>query len=265
MSTIEPEITEKLARRKRPLPEDFHEDNSIPSSSQPLPLLSAADSYTDSRKRVRALSSSELERNNMHVGWLQNNRQASPITEQSETYNGLEDSPMFDAPSTPELDGRENGPTIQEPSSSIVSSSPPRTPPPNRRNLANTKQAGADLLLYLANSPRTPAVHVHHISSTQKQPTTPTHGLPSSVMHTPGAGLFNGSLNTPGNFNLSEFCNVTPSPGQAQFGRQSTPAIGRTPLRSTRRSLNFDALLPPSPTDRSKSRGLALNLGEELN
>ena len=141
---------------------------------------------------------------------------------------------------------------------------PPRTPPPNRRNLTSTKQAGADLLLYLANSPRTPAVHIQHISSTTKDPSTPPH-LPSSVMQTPGhLGLFNGALQTPGNFNLAEFCNVTPSPAQAQFSRFDTPGPGRTPCRSTRRSLNFDALAPPSPSDRRSSQGLALPLGDEI-
>ena len=173
---------------------------------------------------------------------------------------------MFDAPSAEDEDQENHVP----PSSSIVSSSPPRTPPPNRPHLAGTKQASADLLLYLANSPRTPAVHVRHISSATKgMPTTPPHQyatLPSSAMTPGNLGLFNGALQTPGNFNLADFCNVTPSPAQAQFKHDRTPLPGATPYRTTRRSLNFDALLPPSPSDaRKASQGLALNLGDNLN
>lgn len=285
LSTIEPEITEKLARRKRPYPEDINiPDNSTTgsegvhsSSSQPAVSSDPAQSYAESRKRVRASSSSGLERSGQHAGWRQNSviTQSSPVPDRPHTmeaasYPSLQDSPMFDAPSSPEEGEHENKiPSMQEPSSSIISSSPPRTPPPNRRTLTNTKQAGADLLLYLANSPRTPAVHVQHISSTSKDPATPPHqhtNLPSSVMQTPGnLGLFNGALQTPGNFNLADFCNVTPSPGQAQFNHQSTPAMGRTPHRSTRRGLNFDSLVPPSPSNSKQSQGLALHLGEELN
>ncbi|KAK5092515.1 hypothetical protein LTR70_001905 [Exophiala xenobiotica] len=284
LSSIEPEITEKLARRKRPYPEDLNSSDSSTTLSEDIlghpsqPLISnSAQSYAESRKRLRASSSSRLERGALHTGWEQNNgmTQSSPLLGPPETldapYPSLQDSPMFDAPSASEDEDQDVGvPMMREPPSSILSSSPPRTPPPARRNLANTKQAGADLLLYLANSPRTPAVHVQHISSTSKgHPSTPPHqhaNLPSSFMQTPGnLGLFNGALQTPGNFNLAEFCNVTPSPAQAQFSRHETPALGRTPQRSAWRSLNFDALVPPSPSDQRKtSRGLALQLGDAL-
>lgn len=235
-----------------------------------------AQSYAESRKRVRASSNSGPERGGHSIGWRQNNgmAQSSPVLDRLQTveaYPSLQDSPMFDAPSTPDHADQGNGmPAMQEPASSVISSSPPRTPPPARRNLASTKQAGADLLLYLANSPRTPAVHVQHISSTSKEPpSTPPHqhgNLPSSMMQTPGnLGLFNGALQTPGNFNLADFCNVTPSPAQAQFNRHGTPALSRTPCRSTRRGLNFDALAPPSPSaQRKPSQGLALQLGDEI-
>lgn len=284
MSSIEPEITEKLARRKRPYPEDLNASDSSSTISDDvlglpsqLVVSNSAQSYSESRKRVRASTSSRLETGGPHAGWGQNNgmAQSSPVLDRSQTmdapYPSLQDSPMFDAPSASEDEDQDaNVPAMQEPSSSIVSSSPPRTPPPTRGNLANTKQAGADLLLYLASSPRTPSVHVQHISSTSKtHPSTPPRqhvNLPSSAMQTPSnLGLFNGALQTPGNFNLADFCNVTPSPAQAQFNRNSTPALGRTPHRSARRSLNFDALAPPSPSDRRKpSRGLALELGDEL-
>lgn len=238
-----------------------------------------AQSYQESRKRIRAMSSSGVERGGQSAGWVHNTAatHSSPVLDNSHSmdaaFPSLQDSPMFDAPSTPDANSHDHEaglPSMQEPSSSVISSSPPRTPPPNRRNLANTKQAGADLLLYLAQSPRTPAVHVHHISSTTKDnPSTPPHqsnNLPSSFLQTPSnLSLFNGALQTPGNFNLADFCNVTPSPAQAQFNRHETPALGRTPCRTTRRSLNFDALMPLSSSSQKKSsHGLALQLGEEL-
>jgi hypothetical protein len=183
-----------------------------------------------------------------------------------------EDSPMFDVHS----DDEDTHVFAQEPSSSIISSSPPRTPPPARRLYSNSKQSGADLLLYLANSPsRSPAINVTHISSSSKEPpsTPPTQHahLPSSVMNTPGnnVGLFNGALNTPGQkFDFADFVNVTPSPGPAQWGGR-TPGLSKTPSHLTRRSLNFDTLAPPtsSPNIQRKpptSQGLALQLGDEL-
>lgn len=78
---------------------------------------------------------------------------------------------------------------------------------------------------------------------------------------TPGGGLF-GNFGTPSQqFNFADFVNVTPSP--AQRG-----SLSKTPLlRTARKSLNFDNLVPPdmnSPVGRSKDAGLALQLGEEL-
>lgn len=284
MSTIEPELTEKLARRKRPYPEDLdasdspamNSDDFTISASQPIMSSNPAHSYAESRKRVRASSSSGVERGGQQAAWRQNtaNIHSSPLLEHAHTMNtsypSLQDSPMFDAPSTPDANDHDNNlPPMQEPSSSVISSSPPRTPPPNRRNLASTKQAGADLLLYLGQSPQTPAVHVHHISSTTKEnPSTPPHqsNLPSSFLQTPSnLSLFNGALQTPGNFNLADFCNVTPSPAQAPFNVHETPGLGRTPCRSTRRNLNFDALAPPSTSTQKKTpQNLTMQLGEAL-
>ena len=97
-------------------------------------------------------------------------------------------------------------------------------------------------------------------------------------MNTPGGGNGGGlfGMNTPGQpFNFADFVNVTPSPAQLPWGGR-TPGMSKTPLaaRAARRSLNFDALLPPgeeSPSlghmDRSgmgKESGLALALGDEL-
>ena len=165
-------------------------------------------------------------------------------------------------------------------SSSMISSSPPRTPPPNRtlRN-GTSKQTGADLLLYLANSPsRSPSASNAPMTQVLQQPpsTPPSQNanLPSSVMNTPGVNisLFNGALSTPGTgFNFADFVNVTPSPAQLPWGGR-TPGMSRTPAaaRAARRGLNFDALVPPtgnSPLMQRKtttSQGLALELGEEL-
>jgi hypothetical protein len=175
-----------------------------------------------------------------------------------------DDSVMFDVQSDDEAP--EFG---HEPSSSIMSSSPPRTPPTAKRFLnPNSKTSGADLLLYLANSPsRSSSVNMNRPA--KEPPSTPpsqhSH-LPSSVMTTPGThmGLFNGALQTPGqNFNLADFCNVTPSPAF------QTPRLAKTPGRFSKRGLNFDSLQPPSgssnlPRKAPASKGLALQLGDEL-
>lgn len=185
-----------------------------------------------------------------------------------------DDSPMFDVHSDDDDHDLPMPSFANEPSSSILSSSPPRTPPPTKRLLnVNPKQAGADLLLYLANSPsRSPAINLHQplVDPPSTPPSQHTH-LPSSVMTTPGTslGLFNGALQTPGqNFNLADFCNVTPSPGPAQWSGR-TPNLAKTPSRFARRPLNFDTLQPPSgsPTLQRKApsnHGLALQLGDEL-
>jgi hypothetical protein len=184
-----------------------------------------------------------------------------------------ESSPMFDIShrTQHEDDDLPMHSFQHQPSSSIISSSPPRTPPPTRHpRTTNAKQDGADLLLYLANSPsRSPGPR--HGSSSQQPPSTPpsqhSH-LPSSVMNTPGVGLF---LQTPGqNFNFADFVNVTPSPAQLPWGGR-TPGMSKTPgaTRAARRGLNFDSLAPPigSPKMQRKtptSQGLALELGGEL-
>ena len=256
----------------------------------------------DARKRLRSNSTVKTtQKATRNVTWKQDHRlpRSSPVDhshQQSTSFaqrsfvsdsatipeSGGDLSPMFDMHNNSDDEDTDlpmhsfNQPA----SSSIVSSSPPRTPPPNRmlRN-GTSKQAGADLLLYLANSPsRSPAVNTAHLPKlSHEPPSTPpsqhTH-LPSSVMNTPGANmsLFNGALNTPGQgFNFADFVNVTPSPAQLPWeGR--TPGIPKTPAaaRAARRSLNFDSLVPPtgnSPVMQRKtptSQGLALELGEEL-
>ncbi|KAF2219943.1 hypothetical protein BDZ85DRAFT_242473 [Elsinoe ampelina] len=166
--------------------------------------------------------------------------------------------------------------TLQQ---SMIASSPPRTPPPQRRlvnkesnvswsRTPRTGEEGADLLMFLATSP-TPAVTGKRAQIlAPSTPPTKTTPLPSSIMNTPGNTNLFGFPNTPSNnFNFADFCNVTPSPAQAQWPK--TPATAKTPLAvsSARRRLNFDTLLPPttSPSmNRRKETGLGMDLGGEL-
>ncbi|KAL3475043.1 hypothetical protein BJX99DRAFT_230429 [Aspergillus californicus] len=156
--------------------------------------------------------------------------------------------------------------------SSAVGSSPPRTPPPkhssisrNDRNLRH--EDGADLLLYLANSP-TPA----RIKAQPQEfpPSTPPsqHAVLPSMTPTPG-NVFHGFGTPNQQFNFADFVNVTPSPAQPAWGSRTPGNIGRTPLASkdARKRSNFDNLLPPgveSPRLREKGPGAVLQLGGEL-
>jgi hypothetical protein len=125
------------------------------------------------------------------------------------------------------------------------------------------------LLLFLANSP-TPARNSNKTQIRDFPPSTPPSqyaALPS-MTPTPGGGLF-GNLGTPSQqFNFADFVNVTPSPAQRPWGGRTPGSLSKTPLlRTARKSLNFDNLVPPdmnSPVGRSKDAGLALQLGEEL-
>ncbi|KAJ9499496.1 hypothetical protein H2202_005079 [Exophiala xenobiotica] len=307
LSTIEPEVTEQLKRKRPFLEDDTPSDGSSGSDDEFAPMSSIANNRFSrpsnatfkvpqppfgARKRVRSSSTNGLDRQSSSMTWKHDTRlaQSSPVLGRTQSFqeHGLfhtqplslphsssDDSPMFDVHSDDDDHDLPMPSFANEPSSSILSSSPPRTPPPTKRLLnVNGKQAGADLLLYLANSPsRSPAVNLHRTSISREPPSTPpsqhSH-LPSSVMTTPGThlGLFNGALQTPGqNFNLADFCNVTPSPAQAQWGGR-TPSIAKTPSRFARRGLNFDTLAPSeSPTVQRKtptSQGLALQLGDEL-
>lgn len=244
-------------------------------------------------KRVRSVSTAGEGLASSGMSWKQTHNlpQSSPAFQRPHTSLGSshasfmseatvipdsqpESSPMFDLSHTTQ-DDDEDLPmhSFQHPpSSSIISSSPPRTPPPTRHSRHTTaKQDGADLLLYLANSPSRSPGPRQFSSSSRAAPSTPpsqhSH-LPSSVINTPGVGLF---LQTPGqNFNFADFVNVTPSPAQLPWGGR-TPAVAKTPgaTRAARRGLNFDSLAPPSgsPNMQRKtptSQGLALELGGEL-
>ncbi|KAL4906016.1 hypothetical protein BDW74DRAFT_177044 [Aspergillus multicolor] len=159
--------------------------------------------------------------------------------------------------------------------SSVVGSSPPRTPPPkhaplsrNDRNLRH--EDGADLLLYLANSP-TPARVASKPQPPAFPPSTPPsqHAVLPSMTPTPGGGMF-ANFGTPNQqFNFADFVNVTPSPAQPAWGGRTPGGLGRTPLASkdVRRRSNLDNLLPPgigSPNIREKAPSAVLQLGGEL-
>ncbi|KIW11129.1 hypothetical protein PV08_10429 [Exophiala spinifera] len=307
LSTIEPEFTEKLKRKRPFLEDDLPSDGSSLSDDDLVPMPSiAANRFSRPsngvfkvpqppfgvRKRVRSSSTTGVDRQSNSMSWKEDPRmaQSSPVLGRTQSFQDQtmfqsnpplpqpshDDSPMFDVHSDDDDHDLAMPSFANEPSSSILSSSPPRTPPPTKRLInVNAKQTGADLLLYLANSPsRSPAINLHRGSNAGEPPSTPpsqhSH-LPSSVMTTPGThlGLFNGALQTPGQgFNLADFCNVTPSPAQAQWGGR-TPGIAKTPSRFARRGLNFDTLAAsesPSIQQRKTptSQGLALQLGDEL-
>lgn len=155
--------------------------------------------------------------------------------------------------------------------SAMLRSSPPRTPPPKHaRPLRNDKalrnEDGADLLLYLANSP-TPASGTARTHPPDLPPSTPPsqHAVLPSLTPTPGGGIFPAAFTTPNqSFNFADFVNVTPSPAQPR----RTPGGGpsRTPLlaRSARKMLDFDNLVPPGMENLKDREKGTLQLGEEL-
>ncbi|RMD39461.1 hypothetical protein DV735_g5662, partial [Chaetothyriales sp. CBS 134920] len=303
LKSLQPEMTEKLKRKRPRFDEEDTASEASGFSDDPIctapashrrsrPSTAAAQKLPDleyptttTRKRVRSASST-FAAGSRPWSWRQSNGlpQTSPaLVNARDGFDAdttprpaQEDSPMFDAPSDDEGHGAPLPSFAGGQSSSIISSSPPRTPPPVRRQAPAAKQSGADLLLYLANSPsRSPAVHVAQLSSSSKPaPSTPppqhTH-LPSSILNTPGQnmGLFNGALQTPGhNFNFADFCNVTPSPGEAHWGSR-TPGPAKTPSRLNYSRFESDNLgLPINNSllqrQRPGSQGLALQLGEEL-
>lgn len=185
-------------------------------------------------------------------------------------------------------------------SAAMIASSPPRTPsPPRNRRMAPAEdednkdgestvtnnrrgEDGADLLLYLANSPspanpsRKLTNRNRNLPSTSVPPSTPPSqhaALPSSMMTTPGGSnaLLN-NIGTPGQlFNFADFVNVTPSPAQKTWRTPGTAKTSSAAREAARRRLNFDALLPPSPEMGSASlmhkrpnEGLALQLGGDF-
>ncbi|KAH8692673.1 hypothetical protein BGW36DRAFT_399495 [Talaromyces proteolyticus] len=240
------------------------------------PMLNA------SRKRVRSDSDAGCPAKARRTSWKASHHlpESSPgLGRQLPIYSNH--PPSFDIPSLafPGNSDAENDlelPARQDHnvSSSMISSSPPRTPPLRatrqpRNGKENENEDGADLLLYLANSP-TPARINTKLQTRDFPPSTPPSqyaALPS-LTPTPGGGVFP-NFGTPGQqFNFADFVNVTPSPAQRPWGGRTPGNLSKTPLmRTARKSLNFDNLLPPdmnSPVGRGKDSGLALQLGEEL-
>ncbi|KAA8646229.1 hypothetical protein EYZ11_001483 [Aspergillus tanneri] len=158
--------------------------------------------------------------------------------------------------------------------SSMVGSSPPRTPPPKHARLSRDRnlrhEDGADLLLYLANSP-TPASVAGKTQTRDFPPSTPPsqHAALPSLTPTPGVGGVFPNFGTPNQqFNFADFVNVTPSPAQPAWGGRTPGGPSRTPLATKdRRRSNLDNLLPPdadSPKSRVKDSGTVLQLGGVL-
>ncbi|KAG5291112.1 hypothetical protein I7I50_07818 [Histoplasma capsulatum G186AR] len=166
---------------------------------------------------------------------------------------------------------------VQNIGSSGISSSPPRTPPPNRNRASRRNEEagdgedGADLLLFLANSP-TPAIFRDKGSPRDFPPSTPPsqRAVLPSLTATPGRGVTTNFGTPTQQFNFADFVNVTPSPAQLPWGGRTPGTMPRTPRppKELKKRLNFDSLAPPlagSPsTVREKRGALHLQLGEEL-
>lgn len=263
------------------LPRSSHNRHAATFNSRVMqPMLSA------SRKRLRSDSITDQPAKVPRTSW----KSSYQLPESSPGFNRvplkrhqfLPPAPSMEAipePSSPyrTLSDDENDPDLPAYSfrnvSSMVSSSPPRTPPPrharNDRNWQN--EDGADLLLYLANSP-TPGNVAGKTQPRDFPPSTPPsqHAVLPSLTPTPGGGGVFPNFGTPSQpFNFADFVNVTPSPAQVPWGGRTPGGPGRTPLaaRDARKRLNFDNLMPPSgesPRTRGHETGLALQLGGEL-
>jgi hypothetical protein len=285
-------------------------------------------SLQDSGIHKRFRSSSNAAPTKITAGkksWKQNHRlaQSSPVFQRPQLpFSNMHQSFVSDAATIPEPrhtrssrfarqtsnDDKDDLPihsfSHRQTSPGMIASSPPRTPSPKHRTrTSHTKETGADLLLYLANSPsRSPAIHHQSTTktpsrrgiSTFEPPSTPpsqhtsttNNNLPSSFLSTPNTSVTNNLtlFSTPGQqFNFADFVNVTPSPAQAPWGGR-TPGLNKTPAaaRAARRGLNFDTLVPPSTNSGDGSvsptlkrgqlsgggtrsgKGLALELGDKL-
>lgn len=129
--------------------------------------------------------------------------------------------------------------------------------------------------MYLATSPSPANANGKPRILAPSTPPSHTHGLPSSMMTTPGGSGFMAGFSTPGqNFNFADFVNVTPSPAQGAFGSR-TPGPSKTPLaaREARRRLNLETLVAPTGSPNlsnigrgsaPKETGLGMELGGEL-
>ncbi|GKZ18760.1 hypothetical protein AbraIFM66951_009462 [Aspergillus brasiliensis] len=241
------------------------------------PMLSA------SRKRLRSDSITDLTVKAPRVSW----KTSHHLPESSPGFNRqhlnrhlplpfMSDIPEYSSPAYPPHSEDDNDPDLPVHSfqhvSSMAGSSPPRTPPPKHARLSrNDRQLrhadGADLLLYLANSP-TPAKPQQVRDFPPSTPPSQHAALPS-LTPTPGGGGVFPNFGTPNQqFNFADFVNVTPSPAQPPWGGRTPGGPARTPLANKeRKRSNLDGLLPPStdsPRNRGKGPAMVLQLGEEL-
>ncbi|KAL2866966.1 uncharacterized protein BJX67DRAFT_109376 [Aspergillus lucknowensis] len=245
------------------------------------PMLSA------SRKRLRSDSVADRPAKISRVSWKSSYRlpESSPGFRPHSTRQNIplitETAPIpeISSPGYHAQSDDDNDPDLPVHSfqaSSIVGSSPPRTPPSKRASLSRhdrnmRHEDGADLLLYLANSP-TPARIANKSQPPDFPPSTPPsqHAVLPSLTPTPGGGGVFPNFGTPSQqFNFADFVNVTPSPAQPAWGGRTPGGLARTPLanRDTRKRANFDNLLPPgieSPKLGEKGPGTVLQLGGEL-
>lgn len=209
-----------------------------------------------------------------HVPWKDTHQlaQSSPIKPRRQQHFTTSNGPdvsffttrqhlISDSLSSPNLAAASDDDDDLLPAHSFnIRSSPPRTPPmrSSRRSRDNTvnggsrtagkPEEGADLLIYLANSPSPAVKNGRRSTSAMEPPSTPPQksknlDLPSSMLMTPGGGnLF---PNTPGqNFDFSDFVNITPSPAQKQWKTPVALSAARTPLSAARRRLTFDEPMP---------------------
>lgn len=251
-----------------------------PASSSKAGRKSRNATTVQSWKKTYHLPESSPLYGSRHINFASNSGPIAKLSFISEASTIPEDPPSPELSEDDDTDLPVHSFGLQQ---SMIQSSPPRTPPPQRHlvhkesnvswsRTPGTGEQGADLLMFLANSPTPrngPRTHIQ-APSTPPPRSTP---LPSSMMNTPGGSNLFGIPNTPGNnFNFADFCNVTPSPAQVQWPK--TPRTAKTPLvaSSARRKLNFDNLLPPSgtpsmaaPRDNArKDTGLGMDLGGEL-
>ncbi|KAJ5887959.1 hypothetical protein N7495_008000 [Penicillium taxi] len=212
-------------------------------------------------KRTRSDSLSERPAKVQRVSWKSNHRlpQSSPGHQTLPSHRRTRMPFMSEAPiaelSSPAFHNpsdEENDPDLPLHSfqtvSSMAGSSPPRTPQPRHARLPRAdhpfdRENGADLLMYLANSPTPARVAAGSHLFPPSTPPSQHIGLPHMTpnMGTPGQPL-----------NFADFVNVTPSPAQPPWPASRTPLFSK----EARKKLDFDAMHPPPASPRA---GLALS------
>ncbi|KAI9892583.1 MAG: hypothetical protein M1814_001276 [Vezdaea aestivalis] len=260
-------------RKRRLAPSSF--SNQPSKKPRSLSSTAAAQAAASLRPQSRAPSqtqSSPVMTYRRHSRWPSNARSTIPhlpFVSESTSLSIDEDDASSSSASSTSTDLPMH--SFQVPHATIPSS-PPRTPPPTRRTTkcrpmsspvlprqtAKPGEEGADLLLYLATSPRSVTPRRGPVGL--QTPLLGNDGHPP-MPKTPGSA-----------FNYYDFVNVTPSPSQPEFFRTPiVPGSARTP--GARRRLNFDSLAPPlggaSPRisndgETRKGTGLGMELGGEL-